>query len=507
MAAFDRVLVANRGEIALRVLRALRALEIESAVVYSDADAGSLPTLEADHAYRLPGTAPADTYLSAEAILEIARTHDADAIHPGYGFLSENSEFARRCAESSVVFIGPSADALATSGNKLACKRLAESRGVPVIPYTPEAVGDAEEAVRAAAEIGFPVLLKSSFGGGGRGIKEARNREEVRDGFLSSQREAKAAFGRAEVFLEKKLVRPRHIELQVLVAPGSEGFVPLGERECSIQRRYQKLVELSPSPVVDDPTRERLAEYARKILEGVHYSNAGTVEFLRDSADGRFYFLEINGRLQVEHPVTALVTGLDLVASQIRIAEGGSLPFRPADLRPRGVAIECRINAEDPLADFMPGTGTIDFLRLPGGPGVRVDTALYEGMPVTPFYDSLLAKLIVWGADGEEARRRARVALDEFRLAGVPTTIPFHRRVVAHPAFARGELHTGFVEESGVLQELAEASDRAAIDRLAVASLLLAKNPFRPSSARGRGNAPGPRPPFLDGGGRFIDGL
>ena len=506
MKEFDRVLVANRGEIALRVLRALRALGIEGGVVYSDADVGALPTLEADRAYRLPGTSPTDTYLNADAIVEIARKSDSDAIHPGYGFLSENPELPRKCRASSIVFIGPSPEALEKSGNKLEVKRLAEAKGVPVVPYSREPLGDADEAVRFAGEIGFPVLLKSAFGGGGRGIKEARNPDEVRAGFASSEREARAAFGRAQVFVEKKLVRPRHIEVQVLASAGAGEVVHLGERECSIQRRYQKLVEIAPSPVVDDPTRERLGNYARTILEAVGYSNAGTVEFLRDSSDGRFYLLEINARLQVEHPVTELVTGIDLVASQIHVARTGALPFRQSDVRRTGVAIECRINAEEPLSDFMPRTGRVDYLRLPGGPGVRVDTALFEGMEVTPYYDSLLAKLVTWGSDREEARRRGLAALEEFRLAGIPSTIPFHRKVLAHPAFVRGDLSTAFLDESGVLTELAEESARATVDRFAVAALLLSKNPFRSGPAPSARAGVGPRPPFLDRGGRFVDG-
>ena len=507
MRDLERVLIANRGEIALRVVRALRTLGIESGVVYSDADAASLATLRADRAYRLPGVVPSDTYLKMDAIIEVARKSDSDAIHPGYGFLSENSEFSRRCRESAITFIGPSPEALAISGNKLACKQLAESKGVPVIPYSRAPLEDADAAARFAEEIGFPILLKSAFGGGGRGIKEAKSREEVREGFESAQREARSAFGRAQVFVEKKLLRPRHIEIQVLASEGAGEVVHLGERECSIQRRYQKLVEVSPSPVVDHATRERVAGYARTVLEAVGYSNAGTVEFLRDSKDGRFYFLEINARLQVEHPVTELVTGTDLVVSQIHIARTGALPFHQADVRPRGVAIECRINAEEPLADFMPGTGRIDYLRLPGGPGIRVDTGLFEGMEVTPYYDSLLAKLVAWGETPEEARRRELTALDEFRLAGVPSTIPFHRHVLAHPSFVGGELSTSFIEESGVLAELARESDRAAIDRLAVATLLLSKNQFRSGPGTAVPPGRGPRPPFLDRGGRYIDGL
>jgi acetyl/propionyl-CoA carboxylase alpha subunit len=506
MREFGRVLVANRGEIALRVLRALKALEIETVVVYSDADAATLPVLEADRAFRLPGVYPSETYLDGPKIVEVARASDCDAIHPGYGFLSENGEFARLCRENSVRFIGPSPEAMATSGNKLECKKIAESNGVPVVPYTKEPLEDRKQALRFAREIGFPVLLKSAYGGGGRGIREARSPEEVEEAFETARREAESAFGRSAVYLEKRLVRPRHIEVQILASEDSSEVVQLGERECSIQRRYQKLVEVSPSPVVDDAAREEVARYAIALAKAVKYSNAGTVEFLRDAETGRFFFIEVNARLQVEHPVTELVTGTDLVASQIHIARHGTLPFRQTDVRPKGTAIECRINSEDPLADFLPTAGRIEYFRVPSGPGIRVDTALYEGVEIPPYYDSLLAKLVAWGTSFEEARRRALVALAEFKLVGLPTTIAFHRHVMASPSFVRGDLSTSFIEDSGVLQRLSEESTPAA-DPFAVAALLLSKNQFREASGRAPAPVAGPRLPPPSPGGRFLDGL
>ena len=507
MREFRRVLIANRGEIALRVIRALRALAIETVAIYSDADASTLPVLEADRAYRLPGVYPSETYLDAAKIVEVARRSDCDAIHPGYGFLSENGDFARLCREHSVKFIGPSEQALTTCGNKLACKRIAESNGIPVVPYSKEPLEDRREARRFAQEIGFPVLVKSAYGGGGRGIREARSGEDVEEAFETSRREAQSAFGRSAVYIEKRLVRPRHIEVQVLASEDSQDVVHLGERECSIQRRYQKLVEVSPSPVVDEVTRDAVARYAVTLAKAVKYSNAGTVEFLRDSETGAFFFIEVNARLQVEHPVTELVTGIDLVASQIHIAREGTVPVRQRDVQPRGTAIECRINCEDPTNDFLPAAGTIDYFRVPSGPGVRVDTALYEGVAISPYYDSLVAKLIAWGVSFDEARRRALVALGEFKLVGVPSTVAFHRQVLASPAFARGELSTAFLEDHAILQHLAEELPTAISDQRAVAAFLLSRNPFR--GGPGRLPATGPDAPGAPAPstGRFVDGF
>lgn len=508
---FRRVLVANRGEIALRVIRALKLLAVESVAVYSDADSGALHTREADLAYNLRGVYPNETYLDSEKIVEIARKADCDAIHPGYGFLSENAEFCRLCERNSIKFIGPSASTLTLSGNKLECKKLVESKGIPVIPYTKEPIEDAGQAARLASEIGFPVLLKSAFGGGGRGIREAGSKEDVRQAFESSEREARAAFGRFAVFLEKKLIKPRHIEFQILANDNSSEFVHLGERECSIQRRYQKLVELSPSPVVDEETRKRIASYAIEAAKAVKYSNAGTVEFLRDSESGNFYFIEINSRLQVEHPVTEIVTSLDLVQSQVEIASGKSLPIKQSELKIVGCAIECRINAEDPLLDFAPVSGVLESFNLPGGPGVRVDTAIFPQLEISPFYDSLIAKLITWGRSFEEARRRMVVALREFHITGVGTTVKFQRQVMEDDSFKRRELSTSFIEETKIIERLIEQERKRKLadDNFLLAALLAQRQrshkfagEIRPAPIRAGGSFI----PWDQTRGRFIDG-
>ncbi len=510
MAEFSRVLVANRGEIALRVIRALKALGIESIAIYSDADVSALHVTEADRAYRLQGVFANETYLEIDKIIEIARKSDADAIHPGYGFLSENAKLARKCEENSIKFIGPSSETLEFSGDKFACKKLAEKKRVPVIPASEEPVADSGEAAKVAQEIGFPILLKTTFGGGGRGIKEAKSKEEVKDAFESAEREARSAFGRFAAFIEKKILKPRHIEIQVIASDDSSEVIHLGERECSIQRRYQKLVELSPSPVMDDETRLKVANYAIRVSKAVKYSNAGTIEFLRDTETGNYYFLEVNSRLQVEHPVTESVTGLDIVATQIEVASKRKLPIKQKDVRFRGSAIECRINAEDPLSNFAPSTGRIEYLHLPGGPGIRVDTALFEGQEISPYYDSLLAKLICWGVDFGQTRERMIVALNEFKIAGVETTIPFHREVMKNSLFASGEMDTSFIEQSNVMSELFKQAKYHAEDNYLIAAFLLSRNQFgearkvlAPYRLERRVNFARPE----STGGRFIDPL
>jgi acetyl-CoA/propionyl-CoA carboxylase len=506
MADISRVLVANRGEIALRVVRALKALEIEAIAVYSDPDVSALHVREADHAYRLEGVFATETYLNIEKIIEIARESNADAIHPGYGFLSENPRFAKQCEKSSIKFIGPSSKTLEISGDKFECKKLAKKNQVPVVPASEEPVVDSEQAAKLAKEIGFPVLLKSAFGGGGRGIKEARSKDEVKSAFESSQREAKSAFGRFEAFIEKKLFKPRHIEIQVVADDESSEFVHLGERECSIQRRYQKLVELSPSPIIDDETRRKVANYAIKISKAVKYSNAGTVEFLRDSRTGRFYFLEVNSRLQVEHPVTELVTGIDIVATQIHIASKKRLPIRQRNVRFHGTAIECRINAEDPLSSFAPSTGKIEFLQVPGGPGIRVDTALFQGQEISPYYDSLLAKLISWGENFERSRMRMVAALNEFKIAGVETTIPFHEKVMRSHLFAKGRINTSFLEESYILNKLNKEKTQAHFeDWFIIGALLLSKNQFSEKAPTSPAQHQFRIPGLEKSGGRFVE--
>ncbi|MHB8567778.1 MAG: acetyl-CoA carboxylase biotin carboxylase subunit [Nitrososphaerales archaeon] len=476
MPEFKRVLIANRGEIAVRIIRALDTLGIDSVAVYSDADSFAAHVSIADRAFNLPGVYPVDTYLNANKVIEIALKAECDAIHPGYGFLSESSEFSKLCEDNSIKFIGPSPHTLSISGNKLECKKLVESRGVPVIPYSREPLESWEGASKIASEIGYPVLLKSAFGGGGRGIKEAKSRSDLKESFESSQREAVSAFGRFAVFLEKKLVKPRHVEVQILASDDSSDIIHLGERECSIQRRYQKLIEMSPSPIIDDESRKKISDYALRAASAVNYANAGTVEFLRDSASGEFYFIEINSRLQVEHPVTESVTGLDLVALQIGIASRKKLPLRQREVQFRGCAIECRINAEDPLRDFIPVSGRVDYLQMPSGVGIRVDTALALGSEISPYYDSLVAKLVSWADDFETARMRSLTALRELSIVGLETTIPFCALVLADPSFISGDISTGFIEDREIIQRLRSEREALLPEDLAIAAIVLSRN-------------------------------
>ncbi len=440
---FRKVLVANRGEIAVRIIRALKEMGIASVAIYSDADLEAPHVEAADEAYRVGDPPPAASYLNIPAILEAARASGAEAIHPGYGFLSENPEFARACEETGLVFIGPPPLAMELSGDKAAARRTAVAAGVPVVPGTLEAVASREEALSLAREVGFPLAVKAAFGGGGRGMKLVEDEASLEAALESAEREARSYFGRPEVYLERYLPRARHVEAQVL-GDRYGNLCFLGERECSLQRRHQKLLEESPSPVVDSELREKLGRAALAFARAVGYQGAGTVEFLL-APDGSFYFLEMNTRLQVEHPITEMVTGVDLVQAQIRVAAGEPL-WLPGELELRGHAMECRINAEDPARRFLPRPGTITRYREPQGPWVRVDSGVREGWTVPPHYDSLLSKVITWGATREEARRRMARALEEYVIEGVATTIPFHRLVLSHPAFVSGEIHTGFVE-------------------------------------------------------------
>ncbi|HYB04571.1 MAG TPA: biotin carboxylase N-terminal domain-containing protein [Nitrososphaerales archaeon] len=506
MSAFRRVLIANRGEIAVRIVRTLHTMDIEAVTVYSDADVTWPHVAMADRAIRLRGIFPAETYLNTNKIIEAAKISDCDAVHPGYGFLSESNEFSRACRDSGLKFIGPSPETLLVSGNKLECKRRAESAGVPVVPYTRESISDVEEAVKFSNGIGFPVLLKSAFGGGGRGIREARNSEEVRERFTSAQREAQASFGRFSIFIEKRLINPRHIEVQIIASDDSKEFVQLGERDCSIQRRYQKLIETSPSPVIDDEARRKLASYAITTAKSAGYSNAGTVEFLRDSESGNFYFMEINSRLQVEHPVTELVTGMDIVKTQIQVAAENTIPFSQNEVTMKGCAIECRINAEDVAQNFLPTTGRIDFIAIPGGPGIRVDTALQPGVEISPYYDSLVAKLLAFGENFDEARKRALVALSEFTISGIETTVPFHMAVLRNDRFARGEFDTGFLETTDLTKQLLPGLGD---DQFIIAAYLVhSKSQLLEEGIKSR-NTARDRPAWISSqkNGRFIDGL
>ncbi len=450
---FRKVLIANRGEIAVRVLRALKELDIRGAVVYSDADREGLPVLLADEAYRI-GPAPSrDSYLRAEAIVDLAREIGADAIHPGYGFLAEDAAFARRVEEAGIAFIGPPSAAMAAMGSKHESRRLMREAGVPVVPGGEKALADREEAAAFAAEIGYPVMLKASAGGGGKGLRYVAGPEELAAAWRATRSEAAASFGRDDVYLEKYVERPRHVEIQVL-GDHHGRIVSLGERECSMQRRHQKVVEEAPSPVVGPELRRRMGEAAVRAAAAVGYANAGTVEFLL-GADGEFYFLEMNTRLQVEHPVTEMVTGLDLVRAQIAIAQGEPLGAEYEGVGPTGHAIEVRLYAEDPYRNFVPSPGRIVRLRLPEGPGVRNDCGVYEGSEVTIHYDPMLGKLIVWGSDREQAMLRLDRALAELRLEGIRTTVPLYRALLADPDFRAGRLDVGMLDRKLAAGELA----------------------------------------------------
>lgn len=435
------VLIANRGEIALRVVRACRLRGLRTVAIYSDADRAALHVRAADEAYRVGGSAAADSYLRIEAIVDVARRAGADAVHPGYGFLAENPAFADACGRAGIIFVGPPVSVLAVCGDKSETRRVVQSAGVPVLPGT-DPLSDAE--ARAASErLGFPLLIKAAAGGGGRGIHLVRQTADFSSALRLARGEAQAAFGDDRVYLERWVEDPRHVEVQV-IADAYGSVIHLGERECSIQRRYQKVIEESPAPALTHDLREALGRAAVVAARAVGYRNAGTVEFLVSGRE--FYFLEINARLQVEHPVTELVTGLDLVGLQLAVAGGDRLPLRQEDVTLRGHAIECRISAEDPESEFLPWVGRVDEVLLPGGPGIRVDGALVPGMEITRFYDPLLAKLIAWGATREDALARMATALREMVVTGVPTTIPFHLWIFGHPVFRSGAYSTRFVE-------------------------------------------------------------
>lgn len=438
-----RVLVANRGEIAVRVIRACREHGLEAVAVYADADATAPHVGLADAAVRLEGDPPTGAYLNMDGLIEAARASGADAIHPGYGFLSENADFAERIDRAGLRFVGPPPAAIRTMGDKVASRRAMADAGVPIMPGTEGQSENLGALVKAAKDIPLPLMVKAAGGGGGKGMRIVRSARDLDDAVRAASREAAAAFGNGTVYVERFIERPRHIEVQVLADAHGRTLSVL-ERECSIQRRHQKIVEECPSPFVTPALRKEMSEAAVAAAEAVGYVNAGTVEFLVDE-DGAFYFLEMNTRIQVEHPVTEAVTGLDLVRWQLRIAAGERLPFKQSDIAPRGHAIECRVYAEDPAQKFMPSTGVIARLRAPSGPGVRVDGGIYEGYTVTPHFDPLLAKIVTWGADREAARVRMLDALAETVILGVQTTVPFLRDVLAHEAFAGGDTTTDFI--------------------------------------------------------------
>jgi acetyl-CoA carboxylase, biotin carboxylase subunit len=446
---FEKILIANRGEIAVRIIRACRELGIGTVAVYSEADRESLHVLLADEAYCVGPAPSAQSYLNIPNIMSTALLAGVDAIHPGYGYLSEQAHFAEICASHGIKFIGPSPESIARMGDKAAAKQTVRAAGVPVIPGSDGPVSDEREALAIAEEIGFPVLIKAAAGGGGMGMRVVYDRQQFASAFQIARSEAQAAFGNPNVYIEKAIERARHVEIQVL-ADEYGNIIHLGERECSIQRRHQKLVEESPSPAVTPELRQAMGEAAIRAAQAVGYANAGTVEFLLDP-DGNFYFLEMNTRIQVEHPVTEMVTGVDLVKQQILIAAGEKLPWKQEDIEWRGHAIEFRINAEDPDRNFMPSPGRITLIHAPGGPGVRFDSGVYSGMMIPPYYDSMFAKLIVHGRDREEAIARARAALHDLVVEGVHTNIEFHLRVLDDEAFRRGQLSTDFIERRKLL--------------------------------------------------------
>jgi acetyl-CoA carboxylase biotin carboxylase subunit len=440
-----RVLVANRGEIAVRIMRTLHALDIESVAIYHPVDGGSIAVRDASEAVELDGSSPVGSYLDIEQVIAAAVRSGADAVHPGYGFLAENADFATAVADAGLRFIGPSPDAIRSMGDKLESKRLARVAGVPTVPGSADAVGTAEEALAEAEQIGYPVLLKASAGGGGKGMRIAGDAGECADAFARATAEAKSSFGDGRVFIERYIERPRHIEVQVL-GDSHGAIVHLGERECSIQRRYQKVIEEAPSPFIDTATRAEMCARAVALAQAVGYVSAGTVEMLVD-ANRDFYFLEMNTRLQVEHPVTELVTGIDIVAEQLRISAGEPLGYEQEDIRLDGSAIECRVYAEDAEAGYVPATGRLALVRFPTGTGIRVDHGTLDGQEVTAAFDPMIAKVIGFGATRDEAIERTRNALRETVLLGVTTNTAYLERVLAHPAFAAGETHTAFLEE------------------------------------------------------------
>ncbi len=448
-----KILIANRGEIAVRVIRAARDLGVATVAVYSEADKDARHVKLADEAVHI-GPAPSkESYLVQDRIIQAAKDTGADAIHPGYGFLSENAGFARRCAKEGITFIGPSPEAMAAMGDKVSAREYAIKAGVPVSPGSEGAITDVDAAIVRAKEIGFPVLLKASAGGGGIGMRIVEKAEDLRGEFEAATAQAESAFGVPDVFMEKFIVDPRHIEIQII---GDEhgNVVHLGERECSIQRRYQKLLEEAPSPALTEEMRRDIGEKSVKLAKAVGYTNAGTLEFL--FKDGEFYFNEMNTRLQVEHPVTEMVTGIDLAKTQILVASGEKLPFTQEDVVMRGHALEARINAENPYFNFAPSPAKVEAYQPAAGPGVRVDDGIYAGFTIPQHYDSMVAKLITWGKDRDECMARMRRALDEFHVEGPVTNIPFHKKVLRDEAFLTGDIATTFIQKRGILEALDE---------------------------------------------------
>ncbi|AME08169.1 acetyl-CoA carboxylase biotin carboxylase subunit [Bacillus siamensis] len=445
-----KLLIANRGEIAVRIIRACKELGIETVAVYSEADKEALHVQMADEAFCIGPKTSKESYLNVTNIVSVAKLTGTDAIHPGYGFLAENADFAELCEELNVTFVGPSADAISKMGTKDIARDTMQQAGVPIVPGSKGIIKNTEEAVSLAGEIGYPVIIKATAGGGGKGIRVARTEEEMIKGIEITQQEAATAFGNPGVYIEKYIEDFRHVEIQVL-ADNYGNTIHLGERDCSIQRRLQKLLEESPSPALDSEIREQMGEAAVKAAKAVGYTGAGTVEFIYDYREQRYYFMEMNTRIQVEHPVTEMVTGTDLIKEQIKVASGQELSLRQEDVEFNGWAIECRINAENPAKNFMPSPGKINMYLPPGGLGVRVDSAAYPGYSIPPYYDSMIAKVITYGTTRDEAVARMKRALSEFVIEGIETTIPFHLKLLEHETFVSGEFNTKFLETYDVM--------------------------------------------------------
>jgi len=440
---FNKILIANRGEIAVRITRACRDLGVSTVAVYSDADRRSLHVALADEAYHIGGSAPGESYLNKEKIIDAAKKSGAEAIHPGFGFLSENESFADLCEKSGIVFIGPSPEAIRLMGDKITARKIAHDAKVPLVPGSDGAVSDVEASV-IADEIGYPVMIKASAGGGGKGMRLVRNKDDFESSLRMARSEARSAFGDDSVFVERFIERPRHIEIQV-IADGEGNTLYLFERECSIQRRHQKVIEEAPSSAISASTRKKMGEVAVRIAKAVKYKGAGTIEFIMDQGQN-FYFLEMNTRVQVEHPVTEMITGFDIVKWMIRIAAGESLPFKQKSIVMKGHALECRVYAENPETNFLPSPGVIEYLRTPSGPGIRDDSSIYNGCEITPFYDPMLSKLIVWANTRDAAISKMESALREYIVLGVKTNIGFLIRVMNNDEFRKGKIDTGFIE-------------------------------------------------------------
>ncbi|CDN37704.1 acetyl-CoA carboxylase biotin carboxylase subunit [Bacillus thuringiensis] len=441
-----KVLIANRGEIAVRIIRACKEMDIETVAIYSEADKESLHVQIADEAYCVGPTISKESYLNLTNIISVAKLTGCDAIHPGYGFLAENADFAELCRECNLIFIGPSPEAISKMGTKDVARDTMKEAGVPIVPGSQGIIKNTEEAIELADQIGYPVIIKATAGGGGKGIRVARHEEELIKGIQITQQEASTAFGNPGVYLEKYVEDFRHVEIQIM-ADTHGNAIHLGERDCTIQRRLQKLLEESPSPALDEDIRKQMGEAAVKAAVAVDYTGAGTVEFIYEYKTKTFYFMEMNTRIQVEHPVTEMVTGTDLIKEQILVASGEKLSLQQEEVQFNGWAIECRINAENPAKKFMPSPGKVEMYLPPGGFGIRVDSAVYPGYSIPPFYDSMVAKLIVHGKTREEAIAKMKRALSEFVIEGVHTTIPFHLQLLDHPDFVKGEFNTKFLEE------------------------------------------------------------